>query len=96
MPFDELISFDNKHFVSKDYPVRRKFLQEWINLPDGAAVVALNDLDQIIGFGQRRPAINSGAHLIGPLYGDDTKTAMAILQYLCQDIIGDEVTLNVW
>lgn len=98
VPLDDLISYDNKHFISKDYPMRRKFLQAWINIAEGTAAVALNDLGQIVGFGQRRAMMSAQpkCHLIGPLYADDVDTAMAILQHLCQDVIGDRIYIQIW
>ncbi|KAK2150014.1 hypothetical protein LSH36_427g03066 [Paralvinella palmiformis] len=98
VPFDELISFDNKHFVSEDYPPRKEFLREWIDLPESAAVVALDDRRRIVAFGQRHPAAlcQPNSHLIGPLYGDDVQSAMAVLQHLCLDVIGDRISIHIW
>ena len=78
--------------------MRRKFLQAWINIPEGTAAVALNDMGQIVGFGQRRATMRPEpkSHLIGPLYADDVDTAMAVLQRLCQDVTGDRIYIQIW
>ncbi|KAK2150010.1 hypothetical protein LSH36_427g02021 [Paralvinella palmiformis] len=80
IPFDELISFDNKISCQKTTPERKKFLGEWINIPDCAHFVALDDRGRIVGFGQRRPAIQAKCHLIGTLSVNDTNTTLPILQ----------------
>ena len=34
--------------------------------------------------------------MVGPLYADDTEVAKALMQALCQDILGEKLVLNLW
>jgi len=94
--FDDVITYDNKCFIVKDFPIRRAFLEKWTAIPGGAAYVALDDKGTVVGFGCRRPCIPKDHHMVGPLYSDSPEIAEALLQRLCQDVVGTNVTVNIW
>lgn len=96
IPFDEVIAYDSKCFVTRDYPVRREFMRRWIDIPGGAGYVAKDRDGKVVGLGCRHPCIQEGNHIIGPLYADNATVAEALFQKLCADVAGELVTINVW
>lgn len=94
--FEDLINYDNKVFLSANMPQRRAFLEKWTVIPDGATYVAKDSSGKIVGYGCRRPAVQDGHHLVGPLYADNAAIAENILQKLCEEVAGDNVTINCW
>ena len=64
-------------------------------MPGGEGQVAVADR-KIVGFGCRRPCIQEGEHLIGPLYADNLQVAETLLLSLCEGILGENVSINVW
>ena len=92
---DAIMAFDSQCFIPKDSAIRQPFLEHWIRVPGGAAFVALDDSQQVIGLGCRRPALQPNVHLIGPLYAKDDDIAHALLAKLSQDVIGDQLVLSV-
>ena len=95
MEFSSLLDYDNKCFISQNFGPRREFLRQWIQVPLGATYVAMRD-GHVVGFGCRRPALQAGNHQVGPLYGDSSELAEALLARLCSDVTGDKVTINIW
>lgn len=96
MDFQQVIDYDNKCFVSKDNPQRRALLERWLGAREGGAWVALDPRGEIVGLGLRRPCIQEGNALIGPLYADTPQVAEAILQRLCSEVAGSQFTINIW
>jgi GNAT superfamily N-acetyltransferase len=95
--FNKIIEYDNKCFINRNFAPRREFLRRWTQIQDGVTYVALSEANgHVIGYGCRRPAIQSGNHLIGPLYADNRQTAAALISKLCSDVRGDSVTINIW
>ena len=104
--FDKLIAFDNKCFISSDNPIRREFLRLWTSIPDGVTYVALSSPStsgdgsgsggDVIGFGCCRPCIQPDSHQVGPLYAESGAVAEALLQRLCADVTGKDITVNIW
>ena len=68
----------------------------WTCIPDGMTYVALSASGELQGFGCRRPCIQPESHQVGPLYADSGDVAEALLQMLCADVTGKDVTINVW
>jgi Acetyltransferase (GNAT) domain len=96
--FNKLIEYDNKCFVSQNFEPRRDFLRRWTQIPNGAAYVAVSGVDggQVIGYGCRRPAVQASNHELGPLYADNGGIAEALLNKLCSDVVGDDITIQIW
>ena len=96
--FEKLIEYDNKCFISQNFPVRREFLRQWTQIPGGATYVALSDATggHVVGYGCRRPAARPVHHELGPLYADNSEIAEALLSKLCTDVVGDDVIADVW
>ena len=94
--FEDVFEYDNTCFIGKNNPVRKAFLQKWINLPGGAAVVARNRDGHVTGLGCRRPCMDETFHMIGPLYADDRETAEVLFQELCRGIAGQQFYINTW
>jgi len=95
VPFDDLIAYDNKHFISPNNRERREFLRKWIAIPNGAAFVALDQSGNIVGLGCRRPSIREKANNIGPIYADKPEIANGLLQKLFDGIVGEDVVLTL-
>ena len=101
--FDRVIEFDNKCFVSRDFKPRRDFLRKWTQISGGASYIALSSSEagddgkgKVVGFGCRRPAIQSANHVIGPIYAESKGVAGAILNKLLVGIAGDKATIDIW
>ena len=87
--FDDLVSYDNKCFISENNLLRRKFLKEWIQLTDSATCLAYDEHDNVVGYGCRIPEKDVEDHfLVGPLYANDSQVASMILSKLCSDVPG--------
>jgi hypothetical protein len=96
VPFDDIHNYDNTHFVSANAPQRKHFLTKWIANPDGSTYVALDNKDNVTGFGCIRGCCQEGNYLVGPLYADNSIIAENILQKLCAGVSGSSVTINFW
>jgi len=94
--FDKVIEYDNKCFISQNFKPRHDFLRLWTQIPNGATYVALNSEGRVIGFGCRRPAVQSLNHLVGPLYADSADVAEALLCKLCSGVRDETVTMQIW
>ena len=92
---DRIMDFDSQCFILKESPLRKPFLQHWIQIPGSAAYVAQNQKNQVEGFGCRRPSLQNGEHMIGPLYAVNRDIAHALLGFLCADVVGDTVLLII-
>ena len=47
-------------------PFRKAFLQQWLNVKGGKAVVVLDkNKDCVVGYGQRRPCYREKTHQVG-------------------------------
>jgi ribosomal protein S18 acetylase RimI-like enzyme len=88
IPFDALAAFDRRFF----HAARDAFLSLWISLPCHRARVALRD-GEIVGLAVARPC-RRGAK-IGPLYADDTATALALLAALDRPGLQRPVIIDV-
>ena len=93
--FDYLVKYDDKCFPESGSIIRRDFLKEWIAM-EGSATVLATIGDKVVGYGCRRPAIEGGVHLIGPLYADNKDIARALVLELGKSIQGLELTIDVW
>ena len=95
MQLDNILAFDSQCFLLNSSSLRRPFLAEWIQVPGGAAFVAVDHCGQVVGLGCRRPAIQPDTHLIGPLYASNDDIAHGLLVKLSQDVIGQNLILSV-
>ena len=82
--------------MSAGNPTRRAFLEKWFEVEGGAAHVALDAVNSVVGYGQRRPCIPENNHQVGPLYADSPQAAAALLQSLLSGVVGTQVTINIW
>ncbi len=96
MPFEDILAYDNKCFISANFPARRTFLKQWIAVPGGATYVALNSEGHVVGMGCRRVCVEQGHHMVGPLYADNPEIAEILLQKLCSEVAGCNVTIHIW
>ncbi|MFA5012876.1 MAG: GNAT family N-acetyltransferase [Ignavibacteria bacterium] len=86
--FDELNSYDNKHFLSD----RRGFLKVWFK--NAKAVKVKLHGSKATGFGVIRECFSG--YKIGPVFADDKNTAEAIITDLLKSIpIGEKFYLDV-
>jgi ribosomal protein S18 acetylase RimI-like enzyme len=85
--FDELDAYDRAHFPAP----RRRFLQQWIRLPDSHARAVLRD-GSLAGYAVARRC-RSG-YKIGPLFADDSGLAADLFRAVCNEIPGETVYLD--
>jgi len=90
--FDDVIKFDDQCFVRPRSRFRRKLLGQWTTVEGGLSLVALGDGGEIVGFGCRRPTMQEGNHIVGPLYAEGPGVAESLLAGLTKDIQGQ----NIW
>ena len=65
MPFEKIVEYDNKCFVIANLPQRKAFLQQWLNVKGGKAVVVFDKhKDCVVGYGQRRPCYQEKTHQV--------------------------------
>ena len=65
MPFEKIVEYDNKCFVIANLLQRKTFLQRWLNVKGGKAVVVLDkNKDCVVGYGQRRPCYQEKTHQV--------------------------------
>lgn len=94
---NDLLSYDDDHFISRKSPLRHAFLKKWTHLPGGATYVARDVISRhVIGYGCRRPCIAAGEQAVGPVYADCPAVATALLARLCADVPGESVIVDVW
>ena len=97
MSLDSIIEYDNRCFVAKDLPSRRRLLQLLFQIPGSLGLVATDKTSgKIVGLACRRPCAQNNSHRVGPLYADDDVIAESLLRALCQHIAGDCVTICSW
>lgn len=96
MSFDQIMDFDNESFVSRNNPLRRKFLQEWFVMKGGATYVALDTNGDIVGYASRLPSvIKPPCYDIGPLYARTREVAKSLILRHMADIKGATLQLGV-
>jgi ribosomal protein S18 acetylase RimI-like enzyme len=88
VPFEELVAYDRQFFPAE----RRKFLQNWLNLPNSAACGILND-GHLTGYGVVRRS--ESGYRIGPLFADNEEIAEKILQALLTKGINSSVFIDI-
>lgn len=72
-------------------------MSRWIKIPGGRVVMAVNQQDDVVGYGCRRPTVaETEHHLIGPLYADSFNIAMDLLCALSCDVIGQNISIAIW
>ena len=68
-----------------------------IKIPGGRTVMAVNQQDDVVGYGCRRPAVaDSQHHLIGPLYADCYDIAWDLVHALTRDVVGQNIGVTIW
>lgn len=103
--FDSLVAYDDGCFIRPGSQQRRRLLKRWTTIPGGKTVVAFRGTGsdggggerrrRVVGFGCRRPSLQNGNHLIGPLYADDAGVAWDIVGSLVSDIAGEKIWINI-
>lgn len=88
VPFDRLLAYDTRCFIS----VREAFLRAWLTQEHARAFAAL-DGDEVRGYGVIRRCLSG--YKIGPLFADDLRIARALYQRLVSSIKGETVFLDV-
>jgi len=83
VPLNSLTTYDSKLFPAP----RAKFVEEWINQPEGAAFAAAND-GVISGYGVIRRCRKG--YKIGPLFADSKEIADQLLQSLAGSVLPNE------
>jgi hypothetical protein len=97
MDFDKIVDYDNRCFVSANFPPRRSFLRLLVDTPGVTAYVAVDNITgDVVGLGCRRTAVQPLNHMVGPLYADNLRIAESLLAELCRDVAGEDVTIIVW
>ena len=76
--------------------VRRIILAKLLELP-GVTVAAIDERNEIVGYGSRRLTCGINWHEIGPLYAESYGVAQDLMASLCRDIgKGESVVMTVW
>ena len=88
LPFEQVLTFDQKHFGVS----RPGFLEKWIRPKDGLALGALSD-DKLVGIGVIRPC--RIGFKIGPLFVNDAATADHLYQALSNHASGHPIFLDI-
>ncbi|SAK54178.1 N-acetyltransferase GCN5 [Caballeronia arationis] len=88
VPFEQIADYDRRMFCAP----REAFLRAWLDQPEGAALVALEN-GRVQGYGVLR-ACRSG-YKIGPLFADDSRIADDLYGALVARVPGATVFLDV-
>jgi ribosomal protein S18 acetylase RimI-like enzyme len=87
IPFADLSAYDAAVFSVP----RQKFLKQWIDQPEGAALCFLNN-DKLAGYGIIRACLNG--FKIGPLFADEEQIAEDLFNSLAGKAAGENIYLD--
>jgi hypothetical protein len=88
VPFSQLADYDRQMFCAP----REAFLRAWLDQPEGAALIALEN-GRVRGYGVLRACRNG--YKIGPLFADDARIADDLYRALVARVPGATVFLDV-